>query len=122
MSTAGPARGRDTVRVTGPDTWTFLQSLLSQDVANLADGDSLPTLLLTPQGKVDVVGVISRVGDDAVIGAGTVITRSIIFGGVKVGENASLTDSIVGLNYEIAAGETLTDKVVAYENTPAAVA
>ena len=58
---------RDTVRVTGPDTWTFLQSLLSQDVANLADADSLPTLLLTPQGKVDVVGVITRIGDDAVI-------------------------------------------------------
>ena len=58
---------RDIVRVTGPDTWTFLQSLLSQDVASLADGESLPTLLLTPQGKVDVVGVITRVGDDAVI-------------------------------------------------------
>ena len=62
----GAAR-RDIVRVTGSDTWTFLQSLLSQDIANLADGDSLPTLLLTPQGKVDVVGVITRVGDDAVI-------------------------------------------------------
>ncbi len=58
---------RDIVRITGPDTWTFLQNLLSQDLANLADGDSLPTLLLTPQGKVDVVGVIARVGDDAVI-------------------------------------------------------
>ncbi|MEO6469761.1 MAG: hypothetical protein ABIP21_11735 [Acidimicrobiia bacterium] len=58
---------RDIVRVTGPDTWTFLQSLLSQDVANLADDDSLPTMLLTPQGKVDVVGVITRAGDDAVI-------------------------------------------------------
>ena len=58
---------RDVVRVTGPDTWTFLQNLLSQDVANLADGDSRPTLLLTPQGKVDVVGVITRVGDAAVI-------------------------------------------------------
>ncbi len=58
---------RDRVRVTGPDTWTFLQSLLSQDVADLADGASLPTLLLTPQGKVDVVGAITRIGDDAVI-------------------------------------------------------
>ena len=58
---------RDVVTVTGPDTWTFLQNLLSQDVANLADGDSLPTLMLTPQGKVDVVGVITRIGDDAVI-------------------------------------------------------
>ena len=63
----GSLARRDLVRVTGPDTWTFLQNLLSQDVENLADGDSLPTLLLTPQGKVDVVGVITRVGDDAVI-------------------------------------------------------
>ncbi len=58
---------RDTVRVTGPDTWTFLQSLLSQDVADLADGASLPTLLLTPQGKVDVAGAVTRDGDDAFI-------------------------------------------------------
>lgn len=57
----------DRVRVSGPDTWTFLQSLLSQDVADLADGDQRPTLLLTPQGKVDVVGVVMRSGDDAVI-------------------------------------------------------
>ena len=57
----------DTVRVSGPDTWTFLQSLLSQDVADMADGDQRPTLLLTPQGKVDVVGAITRRGDDALI-------------------------------------------------------
>ena len=57
----------DTVRVSGPDTWTFLQSLLSQDVADLADGDRRPTLLLTPQGKVDVVGAITRSGEDALI-------------------------------------------------------
>ncbi len=58
---------RDIVRITGPDTWTFLQSLVSQDVADMVDGDRRPTLLLTPQGKVDVVGVITRVGDDAAI-------------------------------------------------------
>lgn len=58
---------RDLVRVSGPDTWTFLQSLLSQDVADMADGDRRATLLLTPQGKVDVVGAITRTGDDALI-------------------------------------------------------
>jgi folate-binding protein YgfZ len=56
------------VTVTGPDTWTFLQSLLSQDLDALADGEVLPTLLLTPQGKVDVVADIARRGDDAVLG------------------------------------------------------
>ena len=58
---------RDVVRVSGPDTWPFLQSLLSQDVEGLADGERRPTLLLTPQGKVDVVAGITRVGDDAVL-------------------------------------------------------
>ena len=53
--------------VTGPDTWTFLQSLLSQDLDALADGEDLPTLLLTPQGKVDVVARIARRGDDALL-------------------------------------------------------
>ncbi len=67
MSAAAPDTRRDIVRVTGPDTWTFLQSLVSQDVADMVDGDRRPTLLLTPQGKVDVAGVIARVGDDAVI-------------------------------------------------------
>jgi folate-binding protein YgfZ len=58
---------RDLVRVSGPDTWTFLQSLLSQDLDGMSDGDRQATLLLTPQGKVDVVGEISRSGDDALI-------------------------------------------------------
>ncbi len=58
---------RDRVVVTGPDTWTFLQSLLSQDLDGLADGETLPTLLLTPQGKVDVLADITRRGEDAVL-------------------------------------------------------
>lgn len=58
---------RDHVRVSGPDTWTFLQSLLSQDVDDLPEGERRPTLLLTPQGKVDVLAGITRVGDDAVL-------------------------------------------------------
>jgi folate-binding protein YgfZ len=62
------ATRRDRVTVTGPDTWTFLQSLLSQDLDALADGAELPTLLLTPQGKVDVLADIARRGDDAVLG------------------------------------------------------
>jgi len=58
---------RDRVRVHGPDTWTFLQSLLSQDLDALGDGEVLPTLLLTPQGKVDVLADLTRDGDDAVL-------------------------------------------------------
>ncbi len=65
MSDADPRRDR--VRVTGPDTWTFLQSLLSQDLDGIADAERRMTLLLTPQGKVDVLAGITRVGDDAVL-------------------------------------------------------
>ena len=57
----------DRVTVSGTDTWTFLQSLLSQDLDPIADGDDAPTLLLTPQGKVDVFARIARHGDDAVL-------------------------------------------------------
>ena len=56
---------RDVVTATGPDTWPFLQSLLSQDLDALGDGERQWTLLLTPQGKVDVLAGITRVGDDA---------------------------------------------------------
>lgn len=58
---------RDRVTVSGPDTWTFLQSLLSQDVESLREGERRATLMLTPQGKVDVLAGITRVGDDAVL-------------------------------------------------------
>jgi len=56
---------KDRVTVTGPDTWKFLQSLLSQDLDVVGDGETRPTLLLTPQGKIDVLADITRRGDDA---------------------------------------------------------
>ena len=69
MTTSGPTTSGlaapDVVVVRGPDTWTFLQSLLSQDLDRLADGDARPALLLTPQGKVDVTLTVRREGDDA---------------------------------------------------------
>jgi folate-binding protein YgfZ len=52
------------VVVSGPDATSFLQSLVSQDLEPVADGATVPTLLLTPQGKLDVVLRASRVGDD----------------------------------------------------------
>lgn len=56
---------RDEVVVRGPDTWTFLQSLLSQDVEGMADGEVRPALMLTPQGKLEVTLVVRRTGDEA---------------------------------------------------------
>jgi folate-binding protein YgfZ len=56
---------RDLVTVTGPDAFSFLQSLVSQDVDRMADGEVRRSLLLTPKGKVTSVFRLVRVGDDA---------------------------------------------------------
>jgi folate-binding protein YgfZ len=46
--------GRGLVVVSGPDATTFLQSLVSADLGPVADGGGVASLLLTPQGKLDV--------------------------------------------------------------------
>ncbi len=48
----------------GPDATSFLQSLVSQDLDPVVDGAAVPTLLLTPQGKLDVALRALRVGDE----------------------------------------------------------
>ena len=57
--------GRGAVLVAGPDAFSFLQALVSADLDPLADGDGVHSLLLTPQGKLDVDFRLLRVGDDA---------------------------------------------------------
>jgi folate-binding protein YgfZ len=54
---------RDVVRACGPDTLSFLQGQLSQDVA-LPAGGSAWTFLLQPQGKVVALLRATRTGDD----------------------------------------------------------
>jgi tRNA-modifying protein YgfZ len=56
---------RGFVLVTGPDALSFLQALVSADLDAVADGDGTHSLLLTPQGKLDVDFRLVRVGDDA---------------------------------------------------------
>jgi folate-binding protein YgfZ len=59
---------RDVVRVAGPDAETYLQGQCSQDVAALAVGGSLESLLLSPQGKVEIYLRITReTGDQFVL-------------------------------------------------------
>jgi folate-binding protein YgfZ len=58
---------RDVVRVHGPEAVDFLQGQLSQDVAALAVGESAPSLLLQPTGKVDAWLRVTRLGDDDVL-------------------------------------------------------
>lgn len=45
-------RERSFVRVAGPEAGDYLQRMLSNDVAALADGDACPALLLTAKGRV----------------------------------------------------------------------
>jgi folate-binding protein YgfZ len=55
--------GHGAVSVHGADATTFLQSLVSQDLEVLADGDGTHSLLLSPQGKLEVDFRALRVGD-----------------------------------------------------------
>src|SRR3954447_24392813 len=54
--------GRAAVLVTGPDAVSLLQALVSADLDPLADGDGARSLLLVPQGKLDVAFRLLRVG------------------------------------------------------------
>jgi folate-binding protein YgfZ len=55
---------RDGVAVRGPDATSYLQGQCSQDVAVLAVGDSVDSLLLSPQGKLDALVRVTRRADD----------------------------------------------------------
>ena len=55
---------RDLVIVSGPDATSFLQSLVSQDLDAVADGGGAHSLLLSPQGKLEIDFRALRVGDD----------------------------------------------------------
>src|SRR5947209_7793059 len=57
-------RGRDFVRVTGPDAADYLQRMVSNDVEALAVGDACPALLLTAKGRVIAPLVVWRRGED----------------------------------------------------------
>jgi tRNA-modifying protein YgfZ len=56
---------RDLVVVHGTDAFSFLQSLVSQDLDPVGDGEAVDSLLLSPQGKLDVVFRLVRVGEEA---------------------------------------------------------
>jgi folate-binding protein YgfZ len=56
---------RDLVVVSGPDATSFLQSLLSQDLDPVAVGETVPSLMLQPQGKLLVILRATRTAEDA---------------------------------------------------------
>jgi tRNA-modifying protein YgfZ len=56
---------RGAVLVTGREAWSYLQSLVSADLDTVGDAAGVHSLLLTPQGKLDVDFRLLRVGDEA---------------------------------------------------------
>ena len=70
---------RDVVRVSGPEAATYLQGQCSQEVSALSVGESRESLLLSPQGKVEVYLRITREADD-----GFVLDTDAGFGSVMV--------------------------------------
>jgi folate-binding protein YgfZ len=72
---------RGAVLVDGPDALKFLQSLLSQDIETLSDGQGAHALLLQPQGKLDTDLRLLRVGDaawlDCEVGRGEALAASL---------------------------------------------
>ena len=58
------ARGREFVRVAGPDAADYLQRMVSNDVEALALGEACPALLLTAKARVIAPLVVLRRADD----------------------------------------------------------
>lgn len=61
----------------------------------------------------------SVIGDLTEIGAGACVERSIIWQGAKIGSNAVVRDSIIGIDYTVADGETVENAILANEADPA---
>jgi tRNA-modifying protein YgfZ len=61
------AVARDAVQVSGPDALSYLQGQLSQELRPLAVGASRWTLLLQPNGRVDVLARVWRTADDTYV-------------------------------------------------------
>ena len=58
---------RDVVRCSGKDAATFLQGQITQDVVAMIDGESRWSLVLQPQGKVEALVRVSRLGPEELI-------------------------------------------------------
>src|SRR5262245_60026488 len=58
---------RDAVQVSGPDALTYLQGQISQELRPLGVGASRWTLLLQPNGRVDVLARVWRTDDESYV-------------------------------------------------------
>ena len=57
--------GREVISASGPESTSYLQGQLSQDVSGLPDGSAAWSWLLAPNGKVDALLRITRLEGDA---------------------------------------------------------
>ncbi len=62
----GLVAAADVVTLRGPEALSYLQGQVSQDLRDLAPGDSVETLVLSPQGKLDGYGRVACTGDSTV--------------------------------------------------------
>ena len=58
---------RDAVLVRGPDARSWIQGQVSQDISSLGIGASAETLVLSPQGKIDLYCRVTILGEDVVL-------------------------------------------------------
>jgi mannose-1-phosphate guanylyltransferase len=79
-------------------------------------------VFISPSARVandaQIVGP-SVVGDNVEVASGARIERSIIWQGSRIGANAVVRDSIVGMSYTVEPGTTVSSTIVA--NDPDAV-
>lgn len=57
------------LRVSGPDAERYLQGRVTQDIKGLADGSSVRSLLLSPQGKIQAMFEVQRAGNEFLLAA-----------------------------------------------------
>jgi folate-binding protein YgfZ len=58
---------RDVLLVRGRDTVSYLQGQLSQELSDLVVGRATLSVLLEPQGRMDALVRVTRVGDEAIV-------------------------------------------------------
>ncbi|MGR6431424.1 CAF17-like 4Fe-4S cluster assembly/insertion protein YgfZ [Rhizobium sp. PAMB 3174] len=69
---------RRLIRISGPDAESFLQNLITTDIASLGDAEARPGALLTPQGKIMFDFMISRTADGFSIETDATQTESLL--------------------------------------------
>lgn len=86
-------------------------------------GDTAPAsnVWIAASASVDPAAKItgpSVIGDAVVVEKDAVIERSILWQGARIGANAVLRDTIVGMNYNVAPGTELRGAIVANDPVP----